>query len=421
MIGSSIAADRAEPQAEGAHSVFIARQPIFDESKRCTAYELLFRGGLENACPPGDPNDAASKTLQSAWLTFGFPNLVGNNKAFVNFTRDLLISGCATTLPAESTVIELLETIDGDPEVIQACQSLKHEGYTLALDDFVYRPSLDPLIPLADVIKIGFRDSDPAEQVEHVRSLGLGEHVLLAEMVETHEEYQLAMDLGFTRFQGYFFCRPEVIEGRALSGTRLTYLKLLQAVTGPEMSVDEVDTIIRADVAVGHRLLKYLGSAAFGFRAQIKSVRHGLALLGREQTRRFVSIVALSEMGSDKPNELLISAAVRARFCELMGDDFGLAARNQELFLLGALSLVDAMLDRPMSAVLDDLPLSDHLQRALLGESSPLRPVLDFVERYERGDWASCSEIICARGAMEAPIPKRYGEAIYWARQSLLG
>ena len=374
---------------QGGQDVFVARQPIFDARKRLHAYELLFRGGLDNFCPPGDANDAASQVLRAAWPTFGLPSLIGPKKAFTNFTRELLVAGYGEALPRESTVIELLETVDGDPEVVTACQRLKNLGYSIALDDFVYRSALDALIPMVDVVKIGFRDSDPVEQAEHVRRVAPHGPKLLAEMVETQEEYQHAKELGFSYFQGYFFCRPEVMQRRALSGARYTYLKLLQCVTKSDFDIDELDGVIRADVSVTHRLMRYLGSAAFGFRAEVRSIRHGLALLGREQTRRFVSLVALGEMGSDKPLEILITAATRAKFCESLGTDTGMADRRPELFLMGALSLIDAMLDQPMSTVVEELPLSDDLKGVLQGQQGPLRPVLDFVECYERGDWTT--------------------------------
>ena len=281
-------AESARPETS-AHAAFIARQPIFNERGQCEAYELLFRNGLENLCPPGtDPRDAATRTAHSAWLTFGLPNLVGQKKAFVNMTRDLLVADYGLAFPAESVVIELLETIDGDREVVDACRELKRQGYILALDDFVYRSSLDPLIPLVDIIKIGFRDSDPAEQVQHVRQVATHGPRLLAEMVETREDYASANDLGFTRFQGYFFCKPEIVAGRALTGVRMTYLKLVQAVTRPEMSTDEVEALIRADVSVTHRLLRFLDSAAFGFRTKIKSIstRTGATGAGARETIR---------------------------------------------------------------------------------------------------------------------------------------
>ena len=186
---------------QSGQDVFVARQPIFDTRKRLHAYELLFRGGLDNFCPPGDANNAASQVLRAAWLTFGLPSLIGPNKAFTNFTRELLVAGYGEALPRESTVIELLETVDGDPEVVTACQRLKDRGYTIALDDFVYRSSLDTLLPMVDVVKIGFRDSDPVEQVEHVRRVAPHGPKLLAEMVETQEEYQRQRNSGSVTFR----------------------------------------------------------------------------------------------------------------------------------------------------------------------------------------------------------------------------
>ena len=407
--------------AEGASDVFVARQPILDQHKRLFAYELLFRGGLENFCPTVDSNRAASHVLQAAWLTFGLDSLTGRHKAFVNFTRDLLVEGYGQTLPVESTVIELLESIDGEADVVEACQQLKRAGYLLALDDFVYRPALDPLIALVDIVKIGFQHSDPSEQAEHVRRVASHEPKLLAEAVETQEEYEKAKALGFTYFQGYFFHRPEIVKGRALSGSRLTYLRLLQAVARPTVNIDELDSVLRTDVSITHRFMKYLGSPMFCFRGTISSVRQGLVLLGKEQTRRWISLVALGEISRDKPQEVLVSAAVRAKFCERLGIEIGLSDRGPDLFLLGALSLVDAMLDQPMSEVLGELPLVDDLKSALEGTPGTLRPVLEYVERYERGDWPACAEISRPWGIEEERVVEMYKEAVAWAAEVLSG
>ena len=239
MTVSPEATETGAPSA-AAEDVFVARQPIFDRDKRVYAYELLFRDGLENVCSATDSHRAASHVLQAAWLTFGLPTLIGQNRAFVNFTRDLLLAGYGETLPVESVVIGLLETVGGDADVVDACKKLKQNGYLVALDDFVYRPGLEPLLELADIVKIRFRDPDPAEQAAHVRRVAQHSPSLLAEAVETQEEYDRAVELGFTYFQGYFFCRPQIIKGRALSGARLTYLKLLQAVTAPELNIAEL-------------------------------------------------------------------------------------------------------------------------------------------------------------------------------------
>lgn len=413
--------DGEEPGNEVSHSVFVARQPIFDRRNRVFGYELLFREGLENFCPQDDLEHAAAHVVENSWLTFGFSSLVGSKRAFVNLTRNLLVTGYGDTLPEDGAVVELLETVEPDDEVLAACRRLKQTGHLIAVDDFVHRPGLEPLLEVADIVKVAFRDADPAEQCGHVRRVAGDRPRLLAEQVETREEYAHAVDLGFDYFQGYFFCRPEIVQGRALNAHRLTHLKLLQAVTRPDLDIDEVESVIRVDAAVTLRLMKFLSSAAFGFRAAITSVRHGLALLGREQIRRFVSLIALGEMGRDKPSELLVSAAVRGRFCELIGNDQGMADQRPELFLLGTLSLVDAMLDQPMATVIEKLPLADDLKHALVGDPSRFRTVLDFVAGYERGDWAACETLGRAGGIRDTRAPQRYGEAVSFAAAALSG
>ena len=376
----------------------------------------MCRGGLENVCPPTNETQAAGDVLHAAWMTFGLSTLVGDRKAFVNFTRDLLLAGYAETLPADSTVIELIETVEGDSAVVETCRQLKRLGYGLALDDFVYRPALEPLVGLADIIKIDIADTDAEEQIDHVRRLAPQPPLLLAEMVET---YQHAVDLGFAYVQGYFFCKPEVLTGRQLTGARLTHFRLLNCVSRPQLVLDEVEAVLQADVSASHRLLRYLGSFAFGFRAEIRSIHHALVLLGHSQIRQWISLVALGEMGVDKPPELLMQAAVRGKFCERLAEDTGIADRSSELFLVGALSLVDAMLDRPMAAVLDDLPLADDVRLALLGTPSPLRPVLAFVEGYERGDWTTCTDLGRELRVTQARVLAHYQEAVTWATKVL--
>ena len=395
--------------------VFVARQPIFDRRGQVYGYELLFRTGLDNYCPQDDLDHAAAHVLENAWLTFGLPTLIGSKKAFINFTRSLLVGGYGLSLPPPSAVIELLELIEPDDEVMEACRTLKAGGHLLAVDDYVHRPEMEPLIDLADLVKVNFRDSDPDEQRQHVRRVAGDRPRLLAEQIETWDEYQQAVTLGFDYFQGYFFCKPQVLQQRAITGSRLSYLKLFQAVNQPETSIDELERAISADVALTHRFLRYLGSAAFGWRAQISNVRQGLVLLGSGPTRRWVSLIALTGMGSDKPHELLVSAAVRARSCELLAREVGMGGRASELFLLGALSLIDAMLDQPMDEVLFHLPLSDDLKTALTGGTNALRPVFELVEAHEHGDWSRCLEISQTLGVSEEVVQQFYRDAIVWA------
>ena len=403
-----------------ARDVFVARQPIFDRRKQVYGYELLFRSGLENACPPVDGDHASRDVLRAAWLDLGVDALIGQRRAFVNLTHEGLVSGLGTALPAESTVIEVLESVQPDDDVVQACGELKRAGYLLALDDFIYRPGLEPLIELADIVKIGFGECDPDEQCAHVRRVAGSRPILLAEKVETQDDLRQAVALGCRYFQGWFFCRPEIVRGRALSGARLSYLRLLHAVSQPDLEVEALTQVIGSDVALTYRFLKYLGSAAFPWRGPIRSVPHGLALLGEAQTRRWVSLMALEALAHDKPPELVALAAVRARFCDELAGRAGLADRQADWFFLGAFSLIDTILDQPMATVLAELPLAEEVTAALMGQPNALRPVLDFVEAYERGDWTR-SAALCAHLQIDpTQVAHVYRTAVAYAVQGFV-
>ena len=401
--------------------VFVARQPIFDRRQTVYGYELLFRSGVENACPPTDGTEASRHVLHVAWLDLGLPALVGPKPAFVNFTQDLIESGFVAGLPAEALVVELLESVEPTDDVLRACRELKQHGFVLALDDFIYRPDLEPLIALADIVKIGFGECDPAEQCAHVRRLARQGPKLLAEKVETAADVKQAEALGFDYFQGYFFCRPEIVQGRALTGSQVTYLKLLQAVSRADLQLDKIEQVIESDVSISHRFMKYLGSAAFPWRAPITSVHQALVLLGEAQTRRWVTLISLGEMARGKPAELLVTSAVRAKCCDEIAIEVGLADRKASLFLIGAFSLIDTMLDQPMADVLAQLPLEEDLKTALEGRPTALRPVLDFVEALERGEWDTCRTLGAELGLEDAKGATIYRDAVVWAMESLVG
>lgn len=414
-------AARQEPTKQPGLDVFVARQPIFDERKKIFGYELLFRSGLENSCPPTEGSEATRHVLHTAWIELGLSALVGQKLPFVNFNRDLLLSDVPDMLPADSLAIEVLEDVEPKPDVLAACQQLKRNGYMLALDDFIYRPDLEPLMALADIVKIRMGEADLEEQRDHVLRATSHAPKLLAEKVETKSDFDQALKLGFCYFQGWFFCRPEVVSTRTLKGSRLTYLRLIQAISQRELDLNEIEQIIRSDVSISHRFIKFVGSASFGFRAPISDVRRALVLLGERQVRRWVSLVALGALSDDKPQELLINSAVRARFCDELASEAHLPDRRADLFLVGAFSLLDTMLDTRMGDVLAQLPLEDELKGALEGQPNTLRPVLEYVEAYERADWEKCQKLGAELGLKENKVTQLYRTSVEWAMESLLG
>lgn len=398
--------------------LYIARQPIFTAQKHVYGYELLFRSGMANAFPEIDANHASARVMVDSLCNLGLDALTGGTRAFVNLTRDLLVGDYGALLPKESAVIEVLETVTPDEKLVGACRRLKEAGYLIALDDFTERPTLAPLVDLADILKIDMLATSATERRALV-ARHASKRRLLAEKVETPEVFEDAVKLGYTYFQGYFFAKPAVLQAKGAPEFRLTYLTLLQEVLKPEVDVRKVAGIIGRDVTLSYKLLRFINSAFFGLRRTINSIPEALNLLGEKELKRWAGLLSLASLASNKPAELVVEAALRARFCEGLAADTGLGQRSEELFLLGLFSLLDAILDRPLEILLQELPIPPTVKAALSGEPGPLRNVYECVLAYVRADWDNLSAKIDALHLGDEEVPRRYHEALTWARTAL--
>ena len=394
--------------------VFIARQPIFNRADAVHGYELLFRSGPENFFSATDIDLAASQGLERSVMGFGFDELTQGKFAFVNLSRRVLLTELYTLLPPNRSVIELLASIEPDEQVVAACQRLKSYGYQLALDDFVYRPEFEPLLNLADIVKVDFRipESRSADAIARLRGYDCD---LLAEKVETHDERAQAEGLGFDMFQGYFFCRPEMMRHRAPVPGRSNYLRLLREVAQDEVDFERVEGVVRQEVAFSIRLLRYLNSAGFGWRHQVETINHALRLLGVRQLRKWVSAVATVGLADGKPVELVTTALLRARLAELLAGPAGLDRADLELFFGGLLSVMDAVMDEPLDRVVDSMAVSPELAAGLLRHEPPFGPVLDLATAQERGDWGRVETLGRQLGAAPEQIQEAYLTASSWA------
>jgi len=395
---------------------YVARQPIVDREEKVFGYELLFRDGLENAFS-GDTDEASRATLDRS-LLMGLDILCDGRRAFVNCTRDTLIKGLVTLLPSNITVVEILETVPADPDVVAACRSLKEAGYMIALDDYVANDRRAALTELADIIKVEMQLTTEAERLTLIKTLG-GRSQMLAEKIETQAEFVRARDHGFVYFQGYFFRRPEMMNTRDLPANRMNYLRMLQEVSRPELNLPRLERLIKSEASVCYRLLRYLNSAMFEFQSEIHSVRHALSILGERDVRRWVRLVAAVGAGQDKPSDLVLSALVRGQFGEL------LAPRVQhgesDLFLLGLLSLIDAMLEMSMAEVLEKIPLDQATKAVLLGQPSMLRPVFQLMLAHESGEWEASAELSRSLQMDPEEVAGLYWQAQQWAREVSTG
>ncbi len=394
--------------------VFVARQPIFHANKRLFAYELLFRTGMANAFPDLDGETATSSLLSSSFFTVGIEQISGGKRAFINFTEDLLLKDTPSMFPAGNIMVEVLEDVTPTEEIIEVCKNLVARGYDLALDDFVFSEEWRPLVKIAKIIKIDFRltEMDEIEKiVETIKPYGCK---LLAEKIETYDEFQTALKMGFVYFQGYFFAKPEVLKNKDIPSSQLTLLQLITEVNRTEFDVDILERLITQDVSVSYKLLKYLNSAFF-YRVQpIASIRQAITFLGERGVRQFVSLIATSKLSESKPPELIRTSIIRARMLELMAENLG-KSNSSDFFMLGLFSLIDAMLDNTMNYLMKQLPLTDPVKDALSNKTGSLLPFLQSIEFYETGQWQEFENILETIGVQAEKFPGFYLDAVGWA------
>ena len=399
-------------------SRYVARQPILTSNEQVFGYELLFRDGVEDYFQSTDPDVASRSTVDTSML-MGLDILCDGRRAFINCTRDTLLKDYVTLLPPAQAVAEIVKSVAVDDLVEAACIRLKKGGYMIALDDFVVDDPRSGLARFADIIKIDTKSTSAEHQAAIFKRHATPACRMLAKTVETRESFSDGKNAGFSYFQGYFFRKPELLHAREIPKHRVNYMRLLQAISSDDLELSEVDGIIKGEPSLCYRLLRYLNSAAFGFSSEIHSVKHGLSILGEREVRRWVRMVATLGAGQDKPSDLVLSAMVRARYCELLGSK--IPHGESDLFLVGLLSLMDAILEIPMGVVLEGISLDRETRAVLLGQTSNLEPVYRLMLSQEAADWTQLSKL-CAQVKLPESVATEYHwKAMQWAREMTTG
>jgi EAL and modified HD-GYP domain-containing signal transduction protein len=416
-------ADKAEVPApatlaavDSRDRAYIARQPILDVHGRVFGYELLYRASGGAAHCEELHGRAAARVLNDALITIGLETLANNSRAFINFTQEMLVTELATLLPPSKVVVEVLEGEEIGVDAVVASKQLKERGYVLALDDFTPGTSADALLPYVSFVKVDVLSTSPEER-EEIRRIVPANVTLLAEKVESAEMFEDMRARGYQLFQGYYFCRPVTLSGEALSTRHLAYTRLLAALNSPHVSVASVEDLVKHDAALSYRVLRCVNSAGFGIRREITSIRQALVLMGLDRIRKWASVWAMAGLSQGSNPELVTTAVLRARSCEMLGSDVSGGSDASEFFLLGLCSLIDVMLGRPMDQVMAELPLSDSVRTALTSGQNVERAVLDAVVAYERGDWTDASRLGSLAGLAPDRLPSAYSDALQWARE----
>jgi len=402
------------PEAPGGVR-YLARQPILDLRGRVHGYELLFRSGPEMAFR-GDGN-LATRTMLDNTVIFGLEQLSGGLPAFVNCTSESLTEDLVHVLPPGMTVLEILESLEPTPRLIHACQRLKASGFRLALDDFVWKPELRPLVELADYIKVDFAINSPKQRKRLLEQLSSVTVALVAEKVETQDEYRQACEEGFTLFQGYYFCRPVLMKNSKVPPNRLLHIEILQMMRAKDLDLRKLTRLVKRDASLTYRLLRLVNSPICAVRQEVRSIQSALLAVGEDTFRRIATLAITSELGANQPAEVLRMAFLRGQFCELAAGECALDPTEQ--YLLGMLSMLPAMLQLPMDELAPTLPLREEIREALKGAPNLERCLLGWLESHERGNWVACDILAEVHGLDQERLLALYGEAVLWAEAAL--
>lgn len=383
--------DQAEPNTKIARppeNVYVGRQPIFDRRLKVFAYELFYRSAAEQE--RSDTNisgdKATSQTIINTFINIGLNRLVGNKLAAINVTESFLLEDNRIPFTSGQVILEILENIPVTGPMINAVSRLSKEGYIIALDDYIYNPAHAPLINLANLIKIDLTTIDRDRLAEHVRELRKYKAKLLAEKVETADDYLACVKLGFDYFQGFFLSRPQTVSSEKLPANRLTIMNLLAVVHNPETETEELAEAINTDVNTSYKLLKMINSAAFNLSRKVESIQQCIILLGRRKLASWASMLALCSL-DDRPLEILRNAMIRAKMCEILAETIGYR-QPESYFTVGMFSALDLIMQRPLEKLLAPLPLSSDILAALLHREGRMGDALNCVIAYEMADWS---------------------------------
>lgn len=394
---------------------YLARQPILDQNRKLYGYELLFRDGVANCFPNINADEATSKLITEHHLLMGVEKITGGVQAFINFSADTLIHHFPTSIDPKSMVIEILETVPISNELLVACRELHRMGYKLALDDHDFDPKWDIFFPYVSVIKVDVRQFDLLQVSQFVSRVRQHQVTLLAEKVETAEEFQKLKELGFELFQGYFFAKPEMLKHKKIASNKLNLLMLIAESSKVNLDFNQLSAIVERDLGLSYKLLRFVNSSSFAREKAIGSLKHAMVYMGEAELKKFIALLALANLSEDGPNELLNMSMVRARFCDRLAALKGDAMNPPSAFLTGLFSLVDALLEQPLENLLNDLPILAEIKVALLENTGHLGQYLLLAKAFEYGDWALQQQLSAEIFGQEMDLNNEYMLAIEWA------
>lgn len=393
--------------------VYVARQPIFDRKMNVSGYELLYRRSMNNFYEGLDDNQSTAELINNSFFAMKFHELTNGTRAFINFSEEMLLKEIPLLFPKEAIVVEILERVKINEKIINACKNLREKGYIIALDDFVFHESYLPLIEIAHIIKVEFSAVSYEKQKQLIKQYK-DKIKFLAEKVETREEYQLALNMGYDYFQGYFFSKPVMIKGKEIDSLNANLIRIINELNQEEPEFQKITEIIETDLGLSYKLLRAANSIYFGSRYEIHSIKQALVRLGIAKIKKWFYLMMLKEIQIIENKELIKTCLTRAKLMELLAYEIDMGNKHLEHFMTGMFSSIDVLLNRSMGEIVKELPLSTDVREALLGKDNQIRNTLNLVLDYERSNWNEIESKKYFPCLSQERLMSMYKEALKW-------
>jgi len=399
--------------------MFIARQPIFDKNLDVYGYELLFRLDIDSNFFGGASSTAATASVIGELFESGIDCIVEDRHAFVNFDEDFILSDGLELISPNILVIEMLENIKINSNLIERLNDLKSKGYKIALDDFIEDYNDYPLIPLADIIKFDLI-ATPLETIKSEIYQAISQNkILLAEKIETNEEFLKSKEMGFHLFQGYFFSKPSIASKSTTHATsKIQYIRLIEELKKEDCSYENLAMIIEKDVNLAYRLMRIVSIRSednFTY-----SIKNALIYMGMKEIEKWINILMIQDLGKSKPIELIKTSLIRTKFAESIALQCELKVIKSESAMMGLFSTLDAILDQDISEALGDISIPNIITEALIHHRGILFPVYELFMAYEKGDWIKTEEVLKKIDINKYVLSEQYLAAIDWANEILM-
>ena len=396
-------------------ALYIARQPVLDSAGKVFGYELLYRDPAVDGPTRSDDLAGTARVLTDAVVDLGLDTVTGGKPAFLRLTRPLLLR-LKALLPPGGVVFELPPDVHVDDEMVDACRQLHAAGYVLGLTDFAIDSNAAMLLPYVKFIKVDTSTTALSRQTAIAREQSSSGVRLVAANIDSELVFDAVKAAGYHLFHGEHFSKPTLCETAAVPGRQLAYIRLLAALNKSDVTLNEIEDLVKHDVSLTYRVLRCINSAAFGMRREVHSIRQALLLLGLAPIRSWASVWCVAGLNTGGIPELVTTVLIRGRCCELLAERLPESEHSSEMFLVGLCSMLDLMLGRPMKEAVGDLPLSQGTRNALLGEPNTPRALLDAVIAYERGDWDDATAMVESVGLAGGELARAYTNALRWAR-----